>query len=110
MNTKKTEIIKHLNDSFRRSLSGGQVIITSELKKLGKENIYLILKKVQSFSNFTEGNDPYQEHDFGSISFQEKKIFWKIDYYDKNLEFGSENPADPEVTTRVLTVMLAEEY
>ena len=33
-----------------------------------------------------------------------------MDYYDKELEAGSEDPADPEKTTRVLTLMLAEDW
>jgi hypothetical protein len=55
-------------------------------------------------------NDPHREHDFGNFEVAGWKFFWKIDYYDANVEFGSEDPADPKITTRVLTIMLATEY
>jgi hypothetical protein len=55
-------------------------------------------------------NDPYGEHDFGALTVEDRKIFFKIDYYDRALAGGSPDPADPRVTTRVLTIMLAEEY
>ena len=58
----------------------------------------------------TTTNDPYFEHDFGSIQFGESTIFWKIDYYDIDLQMHSPDPSDPAVTTRILTIMLAEEY
>ena len=66
--------------------------------------------KIQEFDAFDDANDPYGEHDFGSCEHRGRKVFWKIDYYDKTLESGSENPADPAITTRVLTIMLADEY
>jgi hypothetical protein len=75
-----------------------------------------IISKVRTFDSFTEDNDPHGEHDFGVVytndpeSVYTKKVFWKIDYYDSKLEYGSENPADPNQTTRVLTIMLASEY
>ncbi|MEQ8826157.1 MAG: DUF3768 domain-containing protein, partial [Parvibaculum sp.] len=62
------------------------------------------------FDDFTPDNDPHGEHDFGSVRIDENAIFWKIDYYDRSMEAGSPDPADPEVTTRVLTIMLADEY
>ncbi|MEQ1708542.1 MAG: DUF3768 domain-containing protein [Terricaulis sp.] len=34
----------------------------------------------------------------------------EIDCYNKSLRYGSDDPADPAVTTRVLTIMLASEY
>lgn len=70
-----------------------------------------VLQAVTSFDGFTEENDPYQEHDFGAVEIAEDKFFWKIDYYSKaNPGYGSENPADPTVTDRVLTIMRASEY
>ena len=50
------------------------------------------------------------EHDFGSFTLAGRKFFWKIDAYDIEMQFGSPDPADPAKTTRVLTIMLAEEY
>lgn len=65
---------------------------------------------LRTFDNFTEDNDPYQEHDFGSFKHNNDKIFFKIDYYDKSMRFASNNPANQNETTRVLTIMLASEY
>jgi hypothetical protein len=68
------------------------------------------LKRAATFDAFTEDNDPYNEHDFGSFDLCGRKFFWKIDYLDCAMEYGSEDPSDPEQTTRVMTIMLAEEY
>jgi hypothetical protein len=69
-----------------------------------------VLIQVQRFADFNADNDPHGEHDFGSFEIAGEKFFWKIDYYDSDMTFGSEDPADPEKTRRVLTIMLAEEY
>ena len=74
-----------------------------------------ILEKVQTFDSFTEDNDPHGEHDFGSFEHNGDRIFWKIDYYDRasfatDEPFGSEDPEDPAVTLRVLTVLFPSEY
>ena len=39
-----------------------------------------------------------------------RKIFFKIDYFDKTLTYHSPDPSDASVTERVITIMLAEEY
>ena len=58
----------------------------------------------------TPDNDPYGEHDFGAFEYENHKLFWKIDYYNTDLTGGSPDASDPKVTTRVLTIMLRDEY
>ena len=106
-----TARIRELNDTFRRDFpAGGKRFITDGIFALDDDDRAAILEKVRTFDSFTEDNDPHGEHDFGSFDHNGEQIFWKIDYYDRACEFGSEDPADPTKTTRVLTIMLADEY
>ncbi len=102
--------IKSLNDNFRKSFNGGKVLLTTGINAKSQNEIAEILNQVRCFNNFTQTNDPYNEHDFGSFDYNGEKIFWKIDYYDKDYCYLSENPINPDITNRVLTVMLADEY
>jgi hypothetical protein len=106
-----TAKIRELNDAFRTAFDGqGHIFVTAGIAALSADEQVEIMRRVHSFVAFTHDNDPYGEHDFGSFDFAGKTIFWKIDCYDHDLNWGSPDPADPKVTTRVLTVMLAEEY
>jgi hypothetical protein len=91
-------------------MSGGRIMITGGLLELGAEAVDDVLRLVQTFEEFDPGFDRYQEHDFGCVRHAGRQMFWKIDYYDKNLEFGSPDPADEAVTSRIMTIMLASEY
>jgi hypothetical protein len=62
------------------------------------------------FDDFCRANDPYEEHDFGSFEADGHMIMFKIDYLDRELSMHSPDPADPSVTHRIITIMLAEEY
>lgn len=107
----RAQRIADLNDKFRKSLvTGGRTYMTAGVNAKGAEFVAKALIKVIAFNDFNADNDPHREHDFGSFELDSEKLFWKIDYYDLKAEFGSENPADPKKTLRVLTVMLAEEY
>ena len=106
----REEIIRGLNDLLRTTFFCGKVNPTAGLAAMGPDFLSRAIQQVQRFNQFVEDNDPYNEHDFGVVWIGEQKIIWKIDYYDKALEYGSEDPADPRKTTRVLTIMLAEEY
>ena len=104
------ERIRALNDAFRRTFVGGAVMITAGVEAMARDQRRVLLEKVRTFDAFTDDNDPHGEHDFGSIDETGVRCFWKIDYYDRATEMGSPDPADPAVTTRVLTIMLADEY
>ncbi|MCE0498698.1 MAG: DUF3768 domain-containing protein [Methylacidiphilales bacterium] len=102
--------IRDLNDEFRRTFVGGVITLTEGVDALGPEVKAEVLRLVREFDRFTEENDPHGEHDFGSLDIGGQVFFWKCDYYDKTVTYGSKDPADPEITTRVLTIMKAEEY
>lgn len=99
-----------LNDAFRTTFIGGIVVLTAGVQTLDEAEQRAVLQAVQSFTDFTEDNDPYQEHDCAVFVVNNKRYLFKIDYYDLNLEYGSENPEDPSLTKRVMTVMSADEY
>ena len=102
--------IKTLNDHFRGSFSGGRVMLTCGINAKSQRELAEILNQVRCFNNFTTANDPYNEHDFGSFNYKGEQIYWKINYYDKNYQYCSEDPSNPNITNRVMTIMLAEEY
>jgi hypothetical protein len=102
--------IRDLNDAFRRSFSGGRVMLTAGVDALPSDVKTMAIRKVATYSDFSPDNDPHGEHDFGSFDLAGRRFLWKIDYYDRRVKWGSEDPADPEKTTRVLTILLAEEY
>ena len=86
--------------------------MTAGIAALGRRTQAEILTRVRRFVSFEPGNDPYVEHDFGTVSTPGgEPVFWKIDYYaDAAMEYGAEEPDDPTRSFRVLTIMLAAEY
>jgi hypothetical protein len=121
MTDQKAADIAALNDLFRSGFFipsfgprpvPGRIVCTSGVASLPPETQICISGQVSRFDSFTEDNDPHGEHDFGAFDVEGVgKIFWKIDYYaDKSCSFGSEDPADPARSFRILTIMLADEY
>jgi hypothetical protein len=106
----KSDRIRVLNDNFRSTFVGGQVVMTQGVDALPIDTKARVLLAVQSFSNFTKDNDPHGEHDFGNFKVERETYFFKVDYYTLDMQGGSEDPADPNVTARVLTIMRADEY
>ena len=107
---KRPDRIRLLNDNLRTTFVGGRVVMTQGVAELPVDEKARVLLKVQGFADFDAENDPHGEHDFGSFELAGETYFFKVDYYSPDMEGGSEDPADPEQTTRVLTIMRADEY
>jgi hypothetical protein len=110
MDEVRRALVRRLNDRLRRQHQGGRIVITSGVQALGPAFLEAALAAVASFERFDADNDPHGEHDFGALTVEGRRVLFKVDYYDSTLTAGSPDPADPAVTTRVLTIMLAEEY
>jgi hypothetical protein len=103
METQATTIAM-LNDKFRNSGQG--ITVTQGVQVL--DDLLGLIDEIRRFNDFNEDNDPYGEHDFGTVYWLGEKVFWKVDYYNESLTYG-EDPLSPKCR-RVMTVMLASEY
>lgn len=112
--------IARLNDRLRENITSpgtDRVVMTRGVADLiGDTSLFRgfrrraeLLRAVRDFDGFELGNDPYGEHDMGSFDLYGASCLWKIDYYDPSMSAGSEDPADPDKTVRVLTIMRADE-
>lgn len=107
----KKEKIRELNDAFRKDPRRlGKLMMTRGIIEAADGFPAKALNAVQGFDDFDDSSDPWNEHDFIAVDVDGRKIFAKIDYYDERLKYGSEDPANPHRTTRVMTIMLADEY
>ena len=119
--------IARLNDMARKAMGVAcTAVATVGFRSLSASDQSRVRELIETFDAFDEDNDPYGERDFGCVyqlgdgqwtterprasEDERERVFWKLDYYDRDLRFGSEDAADPAVTRRVLTIMLADEY
>jgi len=105
IDAERAKKIAALNDAFRKAVPISATITNGVYELPALQGL---MQTVQEFDRFTEDNDPYGEHDFGSLEWHGEKVFWKVDYYDQALKYGKD-PLDLECK-RVLTVLLASEY
>lgn len=104
------ERIRALNDQLRSTGSGGLTLVTQGVLEHGVIFATRARAAIAKDEAYSQANDPYAEHDFGAIDIEGNRLFWKIDYYDLAREYGSPDPSDPAVTSRVMTIMMADEY
>ncbi|MCJ2084164.1 DUF3768 domain-containing protein [Methylobacterium sp. J-090] len=101
--------ISALNDAFRRSFTGGGVVETPAVVALPDADRIALRLAVRVFKDFDADNDPHGEHDFGAIDLVGMRWLWRIDTFNRAMTGHSPDPADTAMTTRVLTIMRADE-
>jgi hypothetical protein len=123
----QTTRIARLNDMARQAMGiACTAVATVGFRSLPASDQSRVRELIETYDAFDEDNDPHGERDFGCVyqlgdgrwtterprsrDEERERVFWKLDYYDRDLRFGSEDPANPAVTRRVLTIMLADEY
>jgi hypothetical protein len=123
----QTARIARLNDMARQAMGiACTAVATVGFRSLPESDQSKVRELIETYDAFDEDNDPHGERDFGTIyqlgdgrwtterprvcDDERERVFWKFDYYDRDLQFGSEDAANPAVTRRVLTIMLADEY
>ena len=102
--------IAKLNDAVRTTFQGGTVCFTAGINSLTTAQKSRVLEAVRTFDAFTTDNDPYLEHDCGVVEVDGVSVIWKFDYYDPTFSVHSDDPGDPDLTGRVLTIMRTDEY
>lgn len=106
----RAEAIARLNDQFRKHGTGGSLMVTRTVAGLKDFDPIVLTAALADYEDFDADNDPHGERDFGDLRLFGSDLLWKIDYYDLDLKFGSDDPVDPAVTRRVLTIMIAAEW
>lgn len=119
--------IARLNDLARSAMGVAcTAVATVGFRSLTAADQSCVRELIETFDAFDEDNDPHGERDFGIIyqleggswtterprvpEDERERVFWKLDYYDRDMRFASEDAADPAITRRVLTIMLSDEY
>ena len=123
----QTTRIARLNDEARQAMGVAcTAVATVGFRSLPDADQSCVRALIETFDAFDEDNDPHGERDFGTIyqlvcgrwtterprvrDDERERVFWKLDYYDRQMEFASDDAASPAITRRILTIMLSDEY
>ncbi len=86
--------IAKLNDAARTSFIGCRVVITKGIAAI--DDLDGLYAKVRAFNDFNERNDPYGEHDFGSVEHEGQTVFFKFDIMMSTCSCTHPTPAIPQ--------------
>lgn len=109
-NGSKVKRIRELNDILRTTFTGGRVMLTSGVAALDENVKLALMTAVRGFDSWEDGNDPHGEHDMCFIEINGERFWAKVDYFDTDMRYLSDDPSDPTITRRILTIGHSSEY
>lgn len=74
------------------------LIMTPGVSELGRVAIDQLVVKLMQFDDWGSGNDPYGDRDFGTLTWEGRKVFFKIE----------RDEVDPD--ERIITLLTPSEY
>lgn len=96
------EVIAELNDKFRANDAKLPADGNHVIEQMDEEWRTAVMQAIRNLDSVDDA-----EHDFGAVNVNGKSLYWKIDYYDTELEYSSDEPCDDVLTERVLTIIPA---
>ena len=110
------------NDRFRRTLTGGSLMLSAGIVALGAANQARIIDAVRGFTGFDDDftiGDPFDDHSIGDLEVEVEEpgihrwpelIFFRIDDLARPATGAGPCPTPAGGTALVLTLMLASEW
>ena len=111
----RTEQIAELNDRARHGLDNGARVtfttnLLNELSDGSRRGDVVAQARIMIAMRECNFSDDSPERDMAWFEVDGVRGMMKIDYYDANFEWGSENPANAAETRRAITLMKPEDY
>ncbi|GFE67097.1 DUF3768 domain-containing protein [Litoreibacter roseus] len=113
------KLVAEQNDRFRKASVGvategpippGRVMMTRGIAEQSDTFKEKLFAAIGAYGTFNEDSDPYGWHEMGVMEIDGVTVWFKLDLYDENYEYGSADPTDPQFTRRVMTLLLPSEY
>ncbi|UWR62781.1 DUF3768 domain-containing protein [Phaeobacter inhibens] len=107
------KLLAQQNDAFRAVFpapqNAGRWFHTQSVAAMGPTFVLKAYAAIGSYDDFNTDIDPYGDHAMGKFTIDGETVWFKIDCYDVDYRYGSDQPDNPEMTRRVLTVMLSRD-
>lgn len=112
-------IIADQNDRFRKAAFGiavpgdiptGQTLMTAGVSGQPDAFRTALFEAIVTYDDFNADCDPHGWHEMGVMEIDGQTVWFKMDLYDENYEYGSSDPTELRFTRRVLTILLPSEY